>query len=548
MSGAGDASRSVGVMGGVANWMVGSGRLRGFTVMHCLHAAAETCFTISMAASIFFSVSADAARPRVLLFLVISLAPFLVMAPLVGPVIDRVRGGIGRVVVGTFAVRAILVLLLAQQLRTLALFPLAFGVLVVAKTYTVGRNALVPLLVETDDDLVAANARLSRTASIAGTIAGAAAVAVYTTAGGAWTLRLAAVFYVLGAIAAWSVRKVLPAAEAARRTDIVELLRVDFTGATWDMMALRAAVGFAMFHFAFSLRAGNEPAWLLGAVIAANSIGGFLGTVVAPPIRSRINEGQMFTWSMLGSAGAMVAAGIGYTRATLIGAVLILGLAASVGRRALDSTIQQFAPHASRGRVYASLETRLELAWVAAACVAVASRLEHPGRGAGARRLPRGDGGRARAPPSPGRAARATDDGAARRAADHPRRDAGGPRPSRRGDHRGAERGRGRRRARPRSGAAADARAGPWAGHARRATRGRRARDRPGAGARPEPELADEPEASPTAEAAAVPEVDHPDAGRARLWIFDSTRTSSTSPIVRSWVTASPSGRWGWIW
>ena len=375
MSGAGDASRSVGVLGGVANWMVGSGRLRGFTVMHCLHAAAETCFTISMAASIFFSVSADAARPRVLLFLVISLAPFLVMAPLVGPVIDRVRGGIGRVVVGTFAVRAILVLLLAQQLRTLALFPLAFGVLVVAKTYTVGRNALVPLLVETDDDLVAANARLSRTASIAGTIAGVAAVAVYTTAGGAWTLRLAAVFYVLGAIAAWSVRKVLPAVEAARRTDIVELLRVDFTGATWDMMALRAAVGFAMFHFAFSLRAGNEPAWLLGAVIAANSIGGFLGTVVAPSIRSRINEGQMFTWAMLGSAAAMVAAGIGYTRATLIGAVLILGLAASVGRRALDSTIQQFAPRARRGRVYASLETRLELAWVAAACLAVASRL-----------------------------------------------------------------------------------------------------------------------------------------------------------------------------
>ena len=82
----------------------------------------------------------------------------------------------------------------------------------------------------------------------------------------------------------------------------------------------------------------------------------------------------MFTWSMLGSAAAIVVAAFGYTRATLIGAVLVLGLAASVGRRALDSTIQRFAPHARRGRVYASLETRLELAWVAAACVAVASR------------------------------------------------------------------------------------------------------------------------------------------------------------------------------
>jgi hypothetical protein len=361
--------------GRVGGWMLGTGRLRGFTAMHCVHAAAETCFTISLAGSIFFSVSADAARPRVLLFLVITLAPFLVMAPLVGPVIDRVRGGIGRVVVATFVVRAALVLLLAEQLRTLALFPLAFGVLVTAKTYTVGRNALVPLLVESSDDLVATNARLSRTSSIAGTIAGVAAVAVYTTAGGPWTLRLAAALYLVGTIAAWSVRKALPMVEAARRSDVVELLKVDFTGATWDMMALRAAVGYAMFHFGFSLRAGNEPAWLLGAVIAANSVGGFLGTVVAPPIRARWNEQRMFTWSMLGAAGAMVAAGFGYTRATLVGAVLILGLAASVGRRALDSTIQQFAPRGRRGRVYASLETRLELAWVTAACVAVAARL-----------------------------------------------------------------------------------------------------------------------------------------------------------------------------
>jgi hypothetical protein len=361
---------------GVSNWLLGRGPMRRLTVMHCLHAAAETFFTVSMAGSIFFNVSADAARPRVLLFLVITLAPFLVMAPLVGPVIDRVRGGIGGVIVATFIVRVALVLLLAQQLRTLALFPLAFGVLVVAKTYTVGRNALTPLLAESDDDLVTANARLSRTASIAGTLAGAGAVALFTTTSGAWTLRVAAVVYAGGAVVAWGVRKILPAAEAARRSDIVELLRVDISGAVWDMMALRAAVGYAMFHFAFSLREGNESPWLLGVVIAANSVGGFLGTVIAPAIRARAPERTMFTWSLLAAAAAMVACGLGYTSATLIGAVLILGLAASVGRRALDSTIQQHAPHARRGRVYASLETRLELAWVGAGCVAVASRLD----------------------------------------------------------------------------------------------------------------------------------------------------------------------------
>ena len=38
----------------------------------------------------------------------------------------------------------------------------------------------------------------------------------------------------------------------------------------------------------------------------------------------------------------------------------------------------------------------------------------------------------------------------------------------------------------------------------------------------------------------------HPDARR-RLGMSASTRTSSTSPIVRSWVMASRNGRWGWI-
>jgi hypothetical protein len=47
----------------------------------------------------------------------------------------------------------------------------------------------------------------------------------------------------------------------------------------------------------------------------------------------------------------------------------------SVGRRALDATIQLQAPNARRGQVYAGIETRLELAWVSAACLAVAVRV-----------------------------------------------------------------------------------------------------------------------------------------------------------------------------
>ena len=310
-----------------------------------------------------------------LLFLVVTLAPFLVMAPLIGPFVDRVRGGLVATMTASFVVRGVLALLLADYLRSLLLFPLAFGILVVAKTYTVTRNALVPSLVADEYDLVAANARLSRTATFAGGLAAAAAVAVYGGASGAWTLRVAAVVYFVGAIAAWRVRRVTPALEPIQADAFVELVQPDVSGALRDMVALRASIGFALFHLVFSLRTSGDPAWVVGAVILANGVGGFVGTVVSPYLRGLMSERSMFTVALVGASSAMLIAGFAFSRFTLVGAVFVLGLAVSVGRRALDATIQRQAPHARRGQVYAGIETWLELAWVAAACLAVAMRV-----------------------------------------------------------------------------------------------------------------------------------------------------------------------------
>jgi predicted MFS family arabinose efflux permease len=354
--------------------VLGPGRQPRLTITHCVHSAAEAFFTVSLAGSIFFSVSPDAARPRVLLFLVLALGPFLVMSPLIGPVVDRVRGGLATTMVATFVLRGILAVLVAANLRTLLLFPLVFGVLVTAKTYTVARNALVPSIADSTDDLVEFKSRLSRTATIAGALAAAAAVAVFTWTSAATTLWVAAGIYALGAVTALRVRAVSRRIEPADVDAVVELVQPDVGGAVGDMMALRAAVGFAVFQFGFSLRAEGEPAWILGLVIGANGLGGFAGTIVSPVLRRHMSERAMFTAALLAAATAMTISGFAYRNETLIGAVFVLGLSASVGRRALDATIQRQAPHARRGQVYAGLETRLELAWVAAACLAVALR------------------------------------------------------------------------------------------------------------------------------------------------------------------------------
>ena len=360
---------------GLLRWFLGPPGVNRLTVTHCVHGAAEAFFTVSMAGSIFFSVSPDAARPRVLLFLSLTLTPFLVMAPLFGPFVDRVRGGLGTTIVATFGLRAALALMLAGNLRTALLFPLAFAILVVAKTYTVSRNALVPELTSDRDDLVSVNARLSRSATIVSGVAAVTAAGLFQATSGAWVLRAAAVLYVAGAGAAWWLRRGVGAARPARAEAVGELIRPDVSDARWAMTALRAAIGFALFHVGFSLRAAAEPAWMLGVVIGANGLGAFVGSVLAPVLRRRYHERAMVSIALVAAALTTVVAGVASDLVTLAAAMLVLGTAGSITRRALDAIVQRQAPHARGGRVYAWLETRFELAWVLGACLAVATRV-----------------------------------------------------------------------------------------------------------------------------------------------------------------------------
>ena len=50
--------------------------------------------TAALAGSIFFNISPDAARARVAAALIVTVAPFAVITPLLGPAIDRAKGDI----------------------------------------------------------------------------------------------------------------------------------------------------------------------------------------------------------------------------------------------------------------------------------------------------------------------------------------------------------------------------------------------------------------------------------------------------------------------
>lgn len=122
-------------------------KFRRLSITHGAMMGGDAAMIVALADSLFFNISPSAARGRVLLFLIISFAPFLLIAPLIGPVIDRIPGGRRTVIETVAAARVVVSLLMAMAIDNFALFPLVFAALVLQKTYLVSKQALVPSVV-----------------------------------------------------------------------------------------------------------------------------------------------------------------------------------------------------------------------------------------------------------------------------------------------------------------------------------------------------------------------------------------------------------------
>ncbi|MGZ8734023.1 MAG: MFS transporter, partial [Acidimicrobiia bacterium] len=60
---------------------------------HAVSMIGDACVTVALAGTLFFNISPGAARPKVLLYLLLTVAPFALVAPVIGPLLDRSRGG-----------------------------------------------------------------------------------------------------------------------------------------------------------------------------------------------------------------------------------------------------------------------------------------------------------------------------------------------------------------------------------------------------------------------------------------------------------------------
>lgn len=343
---------------------------------HAASTSADAFFAVSLAGSLFFNVSVDAARPRVILYLALTMAPFAIVAPLIGPLIDRYGRARTGVIGLTLLVRGILCLFIAGDLKNLFFYPEAFGVLVVGKAYSVAKSAAVPGLVDDVSDLGAANSRLSRISSMSGAAAGAAAAGVMILGDASLVLRLGSLVYFAGAGLALRIPPTTETPVADTELEEAEMhSRSVLVGAS-AVTALRASIGFLTFLVAFGFRRAGEPVWLYGAALVALGMGNFAATILTPAFKRRwLREEQLFVVALLVAGVATLSVAWGFSRESLVLVAAVVGLAANVGRQAFDSVLQRDAPDAARGRYFAWFETRFQLAWVVGALIPVVLQL-----------------------------------------------------------------------------------------------------------------------------------------------------------------------------
>ncbi len=351
--------------------VLGDGPIIPLSVAHGLAGAADAFVSVSLAGSLFFNVSPDASRQQVLLYLLVTMAPLAVLAPLVGPAVDRFRRWQRFVASFFYLLRALSCLALVSFLLDLAFYPLALALLIASKASGVVKQTLVQTLVDDPDELVATNARLARFASVTAASGAGVAAAVLQLGGPEWTLRIGGVLFLT---AAYVILRIRPGSQVEMvATDEVEYaethLPVVFVGSL-GIMAIRAAVGFFLFTLAFTLRRESQPAFIYGLAAGCYGLGAFAGHSITGILRHRFREQQLIALAIAAPAAFTAVGVLGVSTPLLMVIAAMVGLSTTLGRNAFDSLLQRRAPEALIGRAGARYETRFQLAWVIGGAIA----------------------------------------------------------------------------------------------------------------------------------------------------------------------------------
>ena len=146
--------------------------------------AVDSAMAVALANTLFFAAASGESKSKVALYLLITIAPFAVIAPLIGPALDRLQHGRRVALATSFALRTVLVVVLIANydgatgsFPSWVLYPCALGMMVLSKSFSVLRSAVTPRVLPPTIDLVRVNSRLTVFGLLGGTIVGGAVAA-----------------------------------------------------------------------------------------------------------------------------------------------------------------------------------------------------------------------------------------------------------------------------------------------------------------------------------------------------------------------------------
>jgi hypothetical protein len=397
--------------------------------VHAVSTLGDALVAVALAGTLFFAVPVAAARPRVALYLLLTVAPFAVVAPLLGRLLDG-RAGAGRLaLVAAMALRAVLAALAVARTESLLLYPLAFGLLVCSRAHGISRTAMVPELLgpegsgeprgavaggregsgeargavaggregsgeargavpggRDERDLVAVNGRMARVAALGGTAGALLGVGLDRLLGGGSVLWAAAAAFTAGGFLALGLptprsrtARTLGFPRRAPRRDPMERraarlarppgrVRLARTANT----CVRAVGGFTLFLLAFELRRQGVGTAGLGLLLAAVGVGGVVGAFLLPRAARLVLEDGLLAGGLLlcGTTAWLLAGRVGVVPAAVGGLAMGAGIAAA--RLGFESLVQREVPPPARGTAITRAETTFQLAWVGGAVLPVA--------------------------------------------------------------------------------------------------------------------------------------------------------------------------------
>ena len=361
--------------------------------------SADAMVTVALAGTVFFSAPSEAQRGNVLLYLLMTMAPFAIIAPVIGPALDRVQHGRRWVMAATALGRAVLAIVMAMHFTDLlVLFPAALGSLVLSKAYAVIRSSAAPRLVPANLTLVEANPRLSIFGLAAAVLGGAlVGVAIKVTGSYPFGLWITAAAFTMTGLSSLRLPRIVDALPATlryqgdlraaresrrrRRTGLFGRL-VEWTRRGFDPpvivalqgeSTLRWLAGFLTLFLAFyieSVSHGWQAVAYLGALGGASGLGNFVGTGIGTRLRMARPDLIILLCTAAAAIGCVVAAAL-FSLVIAIGAVLVCAIANSLSKLSLDAIIQRDVAEALRSSAFGRSETFLQLAWVLGATIAL---------------------------------------------------------------------------------------------------------------------------------------------------------------------------------